>query len=97
MKGGDAMLKIGTVLKACRERAGYSQEELAHLMNRTQACISKYENDRKIPDAQTFMDWFRLTNTQEVAVAFFFGVDGLTAMQQILSMLPMFINFFSKV
>lgn len=84
MKGGGIMVKLGTVMKACRERADFSQEELAHRMNRTQACISKFENDHKVPDANTFMEWFRLTNTPEVAIAFLYGMDGLTILQQLL-------------
>lgn len=66
MKGGGIMVKLGTVLKACRERADFSQEELAHRMNGTQACISKFENDHKVPDANTFVEWFRLTILQQL-------------------------------
>lgn len=84
MKGGVTMAKVGTLLKACRERADFSQEELAYRMNRTQACISKYENDHKIPDVNTFMEWCRQTNTPEVAIAFLYGVDGLMILQQLL-------------
>jgi len=78
------MMKLGSILRACRERAGLSQEELAFRMKREQACISRYENDRKVPDALTFLEWFKQTNTQEVAVAFMCGVDGITIMQQLL-------------
>ena len=77
-------MKLGAIMKACRERAELSQEELAHRMNRTQACISKFENDHKIPDALTFAEWFRQTNAQEVAIAFMYGVDGITILQQLL-------------
>lgn len=80
-------MKIGVVLKACRERANLSQEELAHVMNRTQACISKYENDKKVPDAVTFIEWFRQTNAQEVAIAFLYGMDGISIIQQLLPMI----------
>lgn len=90
-------MKMGTILKAVRERAGMSQEDLAFQMNRTQACISKMENDRKIPDAKTFLEWFHQTNSQEVAVAFFCGVDSLAIMQQIMTMLSMFSNVFLKL
>lgn len=84
LKGGEIMVKLGTLMKACRERANLSQEELAHRMNRTQACISKFEHDHKVPDANTFAEWFRLTNSPEVAIAFLYGMDGLTILHQLL-------------
>lgn len=93
MEGGETM-KIGAILQACRERAGFSQEEMAHRMNRTQPCISKFENDNKVPDASTFLDWFKHTNTQEVAVAFFMGVDGLTILQTLLPIIGGFACWF---
>lgn len=89
LKGGGTMVKLGTLMKACRERAKLSQEELAYQMNRTQACISKYENDHKVPDANTFAEWFRQTNSPEVAIAFLYGVDGLTILQQLLPIVGM--------
>lgn len=90
MEGGEKM-KIGAILQACRERAGLSQEELAFRMNRSQSCISKFENSVKIPDAITFMEWFKQTNTQEVAVAFLMGMDGLTILQTLLPMVGGFV------
>lgn len=93
MEGGETM-KIGAILQACRERAGLSQEELAHRMNRTQPCISKFENSAKVPDAITFMDWFKQTNTQEVAVAFLMGMDGLTILQTLLPVIGGFAWWF---
>lgn len=77
-------LKLGAILQACRDRANLSQEELAHKMNRTQACISKFENDHKIPDAYTLMNWGQLTNCPEVIVAFLYGMDGITIIQQLM-------------
>lgn len=93
MKGGESM-KLGAVLKACRERANLSQEEMAHRMNRTQPCISKFENNTKVPDAITFMDWFKQTNTQEVAVAFLMGMDGLAILQTLLPIVGGFVWWF---
>lgn len=84
-------MKMDSILQACRERAGLSQEELAHRMNRTQPCISKFENSVKVPDAVTFMEWFKQTNTQEVAVAFLMGMDGLTILQTLLPIIGGFV------
>lgn len=76
------MKKVGALLRACRERAGLSQEELADRLNRSQSCISKYETDQKIPDIFTFLNWLQVTQAQEVAVAYLLGFDGLTILQQ---------------
>jgi transcriptional regulator with XRE-family HTH domain len=87
-------MKFGAVLQACRERAGISQEELAHQMNRSQSCISKFEKDIKIPDTATFMQWIHITNTPEVAIAFLLGMDGITMIQQLMPMITGFVGCF---
>jgi len=79
--------KVGALLRACRERAGLSQEELADRLNRSQSCISKYETDQKIPDIFTFLNWLQVTQAQEVAVAYLLGFDGLTILQQLMTVL----------
>ncbi|MED3876182.1 helix-turn-helix transcriptional regulator [Lysinibacillus capsici] len=61
-------LGLGALLQACRIKSGMSQEDLAAQMNRSQTCISKYENNRKPPDIFTFMEWFKQTNTQEIGM-----------------------------
>lgn len=77
-------MKFGSILQACRERAGFSQEELAEKLNRTQSCISRFEKDKKIPDMNTFMQWMQATQTQEVAIAFLYGMDGISILQSLL-------------
>ncbi len=68
-KGGESMkFGLGTLLQACREDSGMSQQDLATKMNRSQTCISRFENNRKTPDIYTFMDWFKQTNTQEIGL-----------------------------
>ena len=79
------MTKVGALLRACRERAGLSQEELADRLNRTQSCISKFETDAKVPDIFTFTQWIQATNAQEVAIAFLYGMDGISILQNLLS------------
>lgn len=79
-------MKVGSILKACRERQGYSQEELAKKLNRSRSCISKFENDLKTLDLQTFMQWMEITNAKEVMIAFFCGMDGIQIMQNLLTM-----------
>ncbi|WP_164821349.1 helix-turn-helix domain-containing protein [Paenibacillus koleovorans] len=77
-------MKFGAIMQACRERAGLSQEQLADKLHRTQACISKYENDHKIPDVPTLVKWAEATGAREVVVAFIYGMDGLTMIQSLL-------------
>ncbi|MED3549992.1 helix-turn-helix transcriptional regulator [Cytobacillus praedii] len=86
-------MKFGSILQACRERAGLSQEELAEKLNRTQSCISKFEKDKRIPDMTTFMQWIQTTQTQEVAVAFLYGMDGINLLQQMMPLIGGLIFF----
>lgn len=79
-------LNVGPLLKACREKAGLSQEELAERLNRSQSCISRIEKGRKVPDINTFMSWINCTNAPEVAIAWIYGMDGITILQSILQL-----------
>jgi DNA-binding XRE family transcriptional regulator len=74
-------------MQACRERAGLSQEKMAEKINRSRSCVSKFENDHKVPDMPTFMQWIQATGAQEVAVAFFCGMDGLSVMQNLATLI----------
>lgn len=74
-------------MQACRQRAGFSQEEMADKLHRTQACVSKFENDHKIPDLPTMMQWGEVTGTREVIIAFLYGMDGINIMQNLMSLI----------
>ncbi|MRG86974.1 helix-turn-helix domain-containing protein [Salinibacillus xinjiangensis] len=76
-------MKVGALLKACRDRAGFNQEELAHRLHINQSDISKYENDVKEPPLSIFQQWCVNTQTQEVMVAFTCGMDGLSILQDL--------------
>ncbi|MEK4228933.1 helix-turn-helix transcriptional regulator [Solibacillus sp. FSL H8-0538] len=77
-------VKLGALLKACRQKKGLSQFEMGVDMNYSQSSISKFENDEKVPDAYTLMQWGQITNCPEVIVAFLYGMDGITIIQQLL-------------
>lgn len=77
-------MKVGAILRACRERAGLSQEEMAEKMFNSQSCISKLETDRKNLDLQTLIKWTEVTGAKEVVVAFICGLDGISIMQTLL-------------
>lgn len=71
-------------MRACRERAGLNQEELAFQLNVTQSDISKFENNQKEPTISMLQAWANNTQTTEVLVAFLCGMVGLSIMQNIL-------------
>lgn len=80
-------MKFGAILKACRIRAGFSQEELADKLYINQSDISKYETDRKEPTMSMFQAWMTNTQTPEVAVAFMYGMDGIALIQQMMPLI----------
>lgn len=79
-------MRVGAILKACRTRAGLSQEALAGKLYISQSDVSKYESDTMEPHISTLQAWTSNTQTTEVMVAFIMGMDGLNIMQQILEM-----------
>lgn len=80
-------MRYGAVLRACRERKGLSQEELAFRLNMNQSDVSKFENDTREPTISTLQSWITCTQAPEVLVAFLCGVDGLGIMQSIMQLI----------
>lgn len=91
---GVERLRFGAILKACRERCGLTQEQLAEKLHINQSDISKYENDVKEPTISLFQAWCMNTQAQEVLVAFICGMDGLSILQNITQILGGFILWF---
>lgn len=77
-------MKFGAILKACRVRAGLSQEELADRLYINQSDVSKFENGTKEPPVSLFQQWINQTQAQEVMVAYLLGMDGLNILQNII-------------
>lgn len=77
-------MDYGAILKACRNRARLSQEELAHKLHINQSDVSKYENGTKEPSISMVQSWTSNTQATEVLVAFLCGMDGLSIMQNII-------------
>mgnify|MGYP002511833753 CR=1 FL=1 len=80
-------MKYGSILKACRERSGLSQEELAFQLNMNQSDVSKMENGTREPTLSVVQSWLTNTQATEVLVAFLCGVDGLGIMQSIMQLI----------
>lgn len=68
-------MELGEVLRAVRLRARLSQEELAARLFINQSDVSKIENNRKIPDAITFIRWFKAAEAPEICAAMLCGID----------------------
>jgi transcriptional regulator with XRE-family HTH domain len=79
-------MKYGAILRACRDRIGMSQEDMALKLNRSRSAISKLETDQQELDVRTLAQWADITNAKEVLVAFICGMDGMTIMQSIMQM-----------
>ena len=75
----------GDILRACRKRAGLTQEELAHLLHTDQANISRYESGKQEPSISFFQAWVQNTQSPEVMAAFLLGIDALTIVSQVMS------------
>ncbi|GBG09469.1 transcriptional regulator [Paenibacillus agaridevorans] len=80
-------MKYGAILKACRDRIGMSQEELALRLHRSRSAVSKLENDQQELDVKTLSQWAEITGAREVVVAFVCGMDGLTILQNLLPLM----------
>ncbi|WP_158738658.1 helix-turn-helix domain-containing protein [Alteribacillus sp. YIM 98480] len=78
-------MDFGAILRACRSRAGLTQEELAHRLHINQSDVSKYEKDLKEPSMNLCQAWVQNTQSPEVMVAFIYGVEGLNMINQIMS------------
>lgn len=76
-------MKFGSIMRACRERAGLSQEELAHRLNLDPSGISRMETGKQSIFLETAMEWVRETKSPEVMVAWMFGADGMRMIEQI--------------
>jgi transcriptional regulator with XRE-family HTH domain len=83
------LIEYGSLLNACRERAGLSQEKLAELLHRSRSCISKFEKNKKIMDVDTFFRFLDVTNSKDVLYSIASGLDIVTITQQILQVAGM--------
>ncbi|WP_374019049.1 helix-turn-helix domain-containing protein [Paenibacillus thiaminolyticus] len=78
-------MKFGVIIKALRTRKGWSQEELAEKVHMSRSAISKLENDQQTLDVPTLMRMVQATNAPEVAVSILYGMDGITILQNLMT------------
>lgn len=84
-------MKFGGVFKALRQRKGWSQEEMADNIFVNQSDVSKFENDRMLPDILTFLRMAQVTQAPEIVVAFLYGMNGAEIIQNLTQILGGFI------
>jgi len=80
-------MQFGGVFRALRQRKGWSQEEMADKLYVSQSDISKFENDKMLPDIPTFLRIAQVTQAQEVIIAFLYGMDGINIIQNMTRLL----------
>ncbi|VDG98867.1 antitoxin HipB [Lysinibacillus sphaericus] len=78
-------MEYGAILRACRKRKGWTQEDLAHELQIEQADVSRFENDRREMSMSMFQKFVKATQSQDVMVAFIAGMDGITILANVLS------------
>ncbi len=74
----------GSILRKCRKKAGFSQEELAELLHINQSDISKIEKDKKEVGIRLFRDWTQATNAMDIGIGLLFGIDPAAVLQMLL-------------
>lgn len=72
---------IGVGLKACRERMGFTQQELAEQLLKDVTYISRVENGKAVPDAETYNAWIKITGGQMLMHMYVFGDAGVSITQ----------------
>lgn len=66
------MSDLGSLLKRLRESKGYTQSQLAQKINKSKSTISRYENNIKIPSADTMI---QLAVLYHVSLDYLAGID----------------------
>lgn len=78
-------MSCGEFLKGCRERYGFNQVQMAHVLNMSQSDISKIEKDHKEPRTSIFRDWTVATQSMDMGIAFLYGTELLTVVPDIIN------------
>ena len=84
-------MDYGNMLKKFREAAGFTQQELADVLNRSRSCISEFEGNRKSVDIHTFRQWVQATGSEMQAAMIMFGTDLVNTASQIVTLMPAYI------
>ena len=83
------VFNVGEIVKQCRKKMGWSQDELAFETNLTQSTVSRLEKNKITCDVSTLMRIAERTNAQDVAMSMLFNID-MSVVTQMLQLLPTF-------
>jgi len=84
-------LNVGEIIKQCRKKMKWSQEELAFNANISQSTVSRLEKNKITCDVNTLMSIAQKTNAQDVLMAMMFNID-MGLVSQMLQLVPTFIG-----
>lgn len=84
-------LDFGRLIKACRKKAGLSQEAFADLMHTTQSTISRIEKNLIAVEARFLTRAAKITNSEDVVISAMFSTDAIVQAAQLV---PMYIGGF---
>lgn len=87
------ILNVGEIVKQCRKKMRWSQEELAFNTNLSQSTVSRLEKNKITCDVNTLMQIANKTNAQDVLMAMMFNID-MGVVTQMLQLVPAFIGGF---
>lgn len=80
-------MSFGAILRAVRQKAGLSQEEMAEKMYVSRSTISRLENNRLKLTVEDAIRWGQITQAPEAIAAMLCGLD-VSQVMQIISSLP---------
>lgn len=80
-------MSFGAILRAVRQKAGLSQEEMAEKMYVSRSTISRLENDRLKLTVEDAIRWGHITQAPEAIAAMLCGLD-ISQVMYIISNLP---------
>ncbi|MFY0521393.1 helix-turn-helix domain-containing protein [Lysinibacillus sp. UGB7] len=85
------ILNVGEIVKQCRKKMKWSQEELAFNTNLSQSTVSRLEKNKITCDVNTLMQIANKTNAQDILMAMMFNID-MGLVTQVLQLVPTFIG-----
>lgn len=86
-------IDVGEIIKECRKKKRWSQEELALNNNLSQSTVSRLEKNKITCDVNTLLQIAQSTNAMDVMVAMMLNID-MSLVSQLLQLVPAFIGGF---
>jgi len=83
---------VGSLLRRSRMKRGFTQPQLAEKLGLSASTVSRMEKGRIGVQVNDLLNWIKVTNGQELLIAFLCNADVITAgmLQGILSFISLF-------